>query len=164
MRCRATSGRPRTTAPTDVDAGKLTLTNSAEDSFSSEPSGDFPYRVLTVTRYESSYDLGLAEAFESMVNADTVNIPRAGAVAPGRILFKTYEPTTDYDSTTNYLKCQYTFWLRAGTTKDADGLWDSWKYRILDAGFQGWYDDSGTKKKGVSSTSAARTPSPSPSS
>jgi hypothetical protein len=72
-----------------------------------------------------------------------VYIPKTpGPVAPGRILCVSYEPTTDYDLLAPYVQVQYVFWLRKGVVQDdftaTDKVWDAWKYRLLNAGLNGW--------------------------
>jgi len=139
--------RGETVDPSDVDAYDNPIFNAAGDPVTPSPGLPGYYRILTVTRYESTYDLALAEAYEGTWNTDSVYIPKTpGPVAPGRILCVSYEPTTDYDLKASYVQVQYVFWLRRGVRQDnftaTDKVWDAWKFRLLNAGLNGWYQFS----------------------
>jgi len=131
----------------DTGAHRIVKFNAAGDPVTPSPGLPGYYRILTVTRYESTYDLALAEAYEGTWNTDSVYIPKTpGPVAPGRILCVSYEPTTDYDLKASYVQVQYVFWLRRGVRQDnftaTDKVWDAWKFRLLNAGLNGWYQFS----------------------
>ena len=152
------------TVPTDVaeDPQHLCILNSAGFPFDPSPTGDYPYRVLTVTRYEPSYQVGLANTYEGSFNSDAVNIPLAGSVEPGQMLCKTYEPMSDFDVNTPFLRCRYTFWVRKGNVKDADGNWDAFKHRILDQGYIGWFSSGGQTQSGAFAHAGTNQPATQP--
>lgn len=134
--------------PTDVDAMGNPIVNTAYLPFDTQFTTSLNFRILKITINQSAYSVAQALAYEDHVNADTVTIPLSGSVAPGQMLCVSIEPTAAFDEEAEIIPVAYTFHLRKGTRVDEDGVWDAWKYRILNVGRTGWWDDSGTKRPG----------------
>jgi hypothetical protein len=63
---------------------------------------------------------------------------------------KSIQPLAEASRLSVYTPVEYTFQLKAPYAKaiDADGLWDSFKLRILNQGIRGYWDNSGTPTLG----------------
>lgn len=133
--------------PTDIDARGNPLLNAARFPLQGL-THDVRFKILTGTRNESTYDVTRSLAYEDFTNSDSVTIPMAGTVEPGQMLCVSIDPAAEYDINSEYVPVVYTFHIWKGRVQDADGKWDSWKHRILNAGTRGWWSDSGTKKPG----------------
>lgn len=139
-------GKGTESVVTDVDAQGNPLVNAAYLPFDSQFTTNLNYRILRITVNQSSYSVSQAIAYEDHVNTDTITIPLAGSVAPGQMLCVSIEPTVEIDENAAFVPVAYTFHIRKGLKQDADGLWDAWKYRILNAGRTGWWLDGSTKR------------------
>jgi hypothetical protein len=139
----------RTEEPSFIDANGVNFVDTAGIPFDPPPAMPVIHRFLTITRWESTYDVAKSEEFENTVNEESVLGPLTpGPIAPGRMMLLSYVPMEAYDETSTMVPVQYDFEVWRGSRLDDDGLWDSFKYRMLSAGFTAWYDDSGTKKRG----------------
>jgi hypothetical protein len=136
------------TAPVDVDANGIPILNSAGDPFDRPPEGTFYTTFIEVRRNQPFYDLAIAVQYAGKINSDNVTIPGVGTLLPGQMLCHGIEPTSEYSNGDPYVNVATKLELAAGVEQDGDKLWDGFKYRILDAGYNGWYDDSGTLKPG----------------
>lgn len=144
--------------PSDVDAYANPIVNTAYFPLEGGASAEVMYGVLTVTKVQSTFDVSMMFAFANKVNSDTVAIPLAGTVAPGQMLCRSIRPTHEYDQNATYVRVAYQFWVRQGNLQDTDGLYDSWKHRLLNAGRMGRWNNGGTKTVGpfVSADAAGR--------
>lgn len=131
--------------PVDHDPDGNPILNSALDAFDPPQSREFTTIFLTVTRNEPYFDLTKALNFSNRVNSSAFNIKGAGIVAPGQILCRSIKPNSEYIEGVRFVPICYEFELRPGKMADSDGMWDGFKYRLLDQGVRAFYDD---KNKG----------------
>ncbi len=133
--------------PTDVDVDGNTIINTAGDPIDSYT--DFGTLFLTVTRWQTGYNVSQAVQYQNTVNNDTVQTPLSqGTLAPGQLKCLTIKPTQDYDASATIIQVAYSFEARKGHVQDSDGLWDGFKHRIRNEGRRGWYDDGNGPKAG----------------
>lgn len=140
------------TAAVDRDAYGNPILNSAGDPF---PLGacqkEIPFLILTVRRNEPVYNPLIWTRYGKRVNSVSYNVPGGWVFYPGQIYLYSYEPQSEQTFKSTYVPVLYTFYMKgpAPTTTAADaadGLWDSFKFRVLDQGFNGWYSNSGNKR------------------
>jgi hypothetical protein len=126
-----------TSEPVDADAKKNPLVNSVGDRFPGL-SEEFPTLHLTYTRNEGAYDVQKALAYGDKVNSDSFSIRSINGdmlVDPGQALCRSIT-AEQYALDAQVVPISYNFEFRA----------DGFKRRILDQGFNGIYDDNGTKR------------------
>lgn len=128
--------------PVDHDADGNPLLNSALDAFDPPPSAEFTTIFLSITRNEPYFDVAKALAYSNRINANAFTIKGAGVVDSGQILCRSIQPTGEYIEGVRFVPVCYDFELRSGLKQDSDGLWDGFKYRILDQGLRAFYDTS----------------------
>ena len=126
--------------PVDHDADGNPLLNSALDAFDPPLSTEFTTIFLSITRNEPYFDVQKALTYSNRININPFNIKGAGIVAPGQILCRSIQPAGEYIEGTRFVPIVYDFELRSGLKLDSDGLWDGFKYRILDQGLRALYD------------------------
>ncbi len=104
---------------------------------------------LTVKRWVNRYNLAQAVQYQNAVNSDVVNLPLAdGTLYPGQMKCLFIVPTQEFDGTATVLEVQSQFEMRGGNVQDGDGRWDGFKFRGLDKGEKGFFDNNGTLTKG----------------
>jgi hypothetical protein len=133
----------------DQDAYGNGITNSAGDGFSSPASKNFTAGVLRCLRNEPYYNIGQAVDYQNTVNSDNATF-FAGVIVleKGQCLCRKIRPTTPITHKSLYVTVEYTFEFRRGRVQDSDGYWDPFKYRVMDAGQAGFWNDSGTTRRG----------------
>lgn len=146
--------------PVDHDADGNPLLNSALDAFDPPLSTEFTTIFLSITRNEPYFDVQKALTFSNRININPFNIKGAGIVAPGQILCRSIQPAGEYIEGVRFVPIVYDFELRSGLKLDSDGLWDGFKYRILDQGLRAFY--SKTEKGRIYDADQRTAPTKSP--
>jgi hypothetical protein len=128
--------------PTDVSADGIPILNAAGYPLEGA-STEVRYKTLTVLTAEEEFDVSESITYENTVNSDDVTIPLTGGkiVYGGQMFCASIGPTTDFDRISLFTPIARTFWMWKGRVQDADGLWDAWKHRLLNASLTGWYYD-----------------------
>lgn len=142
-----------TTEAVDRDAYGNPIVNSAGNPF---PLGAAQRRINFLTFYarrnEPAYNPQTWLTYGNRVNSRQMRILN-WTVEPGQVLLASYKQLAETTTHSLFVPVRYTFQLMgpAPTTTSADasdGLWDSFKYRVLDQGFNGWYNASGGPRRG----------------
>jgi len=137
-KARVSWGRFDITEITEVDPEGNPIVNSAGDVPDPPPTEEVAVRVLTIKKWESSFDLSLAGQYEDTTNADEFSLGNGHTVAKGQALCRTIMPAEEYDiGTPKPLLIVYTFWLRNGD--------EPWRRRFIDQGFRATYADEDGK-------------------
>jgi hypothetical protein len=128
--------------PIEIDADGRPIVNSVGDPMDPPAQRPFTTMFLTMTRWQSGYDVAQAIQFINTVNAAQVNVPRAGIVSPGMMLCKSIRPTQTLPAWGLFLaRVGYRFEFRtAFSVIETEGVVSPFDHRLLDKGNRGRYD------------------------
>jgi hypothetical protein len=132
-----------TSEPMEVEPGSaqdnpLAICDSAGILFNPGPNGEVFDILISITRNEPFYPLQKSLQFKNTTNKGNYTIPQIGTVTDGQLLCLPIRAGEPYTSQSLYVPVIYS--LRARI--------DGWRIRMLDRGYQGWYNDKGTPKRG----------------
>lgn len=135
-------------AGVDTNAAGRLLTDVNGSPFN-DVQEDFIEIRATARRNEPIFDAKRALEYINSVNNATVSFNKnQWKLFKGQSKVGAIVPLSDMTEASPYVTVQYSIVLRAGFIEDTDGYWDGFKLRILNQGKNGYYNDSGTKKRG----------------
>lgn len=139
-----------TTEPIAYDADGHPLLNSALDPFDPPPTDDFPIKFVTIRRNVSTFDLARAMAFENKVNDAVFTLPLIGPIGVGLARVIDISPGDDFTEDSTYIEEVTRLELRIAKVPGIYGTPqnDGFDHLIFDLGFNGWWNDSGTLRRG----------------
>lgn len=88
------------------------VVNSSAQPLEGGRSRRFTSTVISMSRYESSYNLGLALAYQDKINLDAVTLPKFGTALPGQLICRKIKILDEFEADTDYLRVGYTFEAR----------------------------------------------------
>jgi hypothetical protein len=118
-------------------AGDL-IVNAAGDPFDPPLTRDVFDLQITITRNEPFFPLAKSMTYRNVVNSQPYTIPAVGQADKGQLLCLPMKMVSPITAQSTYVPVIYTLLARE----------DGWKFHILNAGFNGWYNAGGTYKKG----------------
>jgi hypothetical protein len=126
----------------DVDAYGNAYTTSAGFPFDEQHYRPFRSLRITATRYYPNYDIALGLKYMNKINLTPVNIKSLGTVQKGQMYCEFIGPTSEIILTQPApIEVKHVFEIRGPLVSGAADD-PSFRYRRLDAGRQGWYQDS----------------------
>jgi hypothetical protein len=139
-----------TTEPIAYDADGHPLLNSALDPLDPPPTDDFPIKFVTIRRNVSTFDLVRAMAYENKVNSDVFTLPKIGPVAIGLARVVDISPGDEFTEDAEYIEEVTRLELRIAKVPGlyGDATQDTFDHLLLDVGLNGWWNDSGTLRRG----------------
>lgn len=137
----------------EMDAKRRLKKNSSGDLFP-PVSSRYRRRTLVGTRYERFWDINKSRKFENKTNLNPINLGPV-VIAPYEAMCHSIEPVGEFEYNSEYLLMQYAIEVAvderaAPPAKPDDPPISGYPFEQhqLDIGSFGWYDDSGTKRKG----------------
>lgn len=132
----------------DSDTFGNPIINTAGEPFATDPPADFMDGFLNVERNEPFYNVFQALQFTNAVNNSNVTFGGTYSLLQGQACCRSIVPVSTITRASVYVTVRYTIELRPGLIRDSDGYYDAFKLRILNVGRRGWFNNSGTPKKG----------------
>lgn len=130
----------RETEPTDRDINDVAIRNSAGDPFDPPLNRFITTGTLRVKRAEPFFNIQKAMTYMNRVNSDAFNIQGVGGLTPGQCYCEMIAPGGDYTLSSPFVWVIYKFKFKPGG--------DPFQAHPVDEGKWGWWNDSGTVKKG----------------
>lgn len=121
------------------DPFKVPMLNAAGDPLDPPTQEDFPSQRIRARKFLPDFDLPTALDFMFTTNTDAFQILGRWNVAVGQARVESVKPLGEYDSTSTVFDCELIMEFRR----------DGFQFRSLNAGYNGWWDDNGTKKPGA---------------
>lgn len=120
----------------DIDAKQRPIVNSAGDAFDPPLERDQNDRGFSIFRYETTYDLELAETYDQAVNDSDVVLLGRYKFKRGQLKVDSYIPLGQLPFDIGLFEVEYRFAFRR----------DGWNYRAVDQGLTSWGVDSASGK------------------
>ena len=136
--------------PVDRDYYGNPIANANSDAFQSLPSKFFGIINLTIRWNSLSYDVAGLETYHNTVNSGTWTFGPGGtwSVAGGEAFCKGIMSMTEVTVDSPYVRLEGQWELKPPISGiDSDGLADSYKYRVLNAGRRCFFTDSVPKTR-----------------
>jgi hypothetical protein len=126
----------------DIDAFGYPIVNSAGDRCEPSPTLTITTLHLKIFQWESTFDPIKAMTYQNYVNDNAFVIKdeklrNVGTVEPGQVLCESISEA-QYDEKNDLVLVEYSFELRK----------EGFDYRILDAGYNGWWQDGAVRSSG----------------
>jgi hypothetical protein len=132
--------------PIDVDTYGNPIINAALDAFQRSPNDEQTILELVITRNEPIFNPLTAIKYMNCVNKTQMIVLGIWPVAEGIALCRNIAPMGEASKLSPFTPVRYVFAFKRpySSTQDSDGLWDSWKERILNEGIRGYWLNGST--------------------
>jgi hypothetical protein len=137
--------------PVSADIDGRPIWNSAADPFEGAYR-TITFKRLTATRYEPFFDITRSNTFENACNSAAVSLGAGISIDVQKMRCVSIQPASSYTILDLRIPISYTFDI---IFDDSLGPYP-FQHRFPNVGVNGWYDDSGTKRKAQFTDGKAR--------
>lgn len=139
--------RVEETFPAEHDASGNPFVSSGGMPFERGLPRTISYLKIRMQRYESSFNLALAETYANKVNSDSVTLPKLGTAVAGELLCRSITLADEFSPDTSVLLVTYNFearprWAITQSSGAPTTYVHGWHERVMDEGVLG--NENGT--------------------
>lgn len=146
--------RVEETFPAEHDASGNPFVSSGGMPFERGLPRTISYLKIRMQRYESSFNLALADTYANKVNSDSVTLPKLGTAVAGELLCRSITVADEFSPDTDVLAVVYNFearprWAITESSGAPTTYVHGWHERVMDEGTEGVRNDGSSEETGV---------------